>query len=190
MSRSKFLTLVLIFIFAFRIWQTTGCQNFKSYHFNPLSIKINVEEQTGIDVAVDRNISRFFHNKISAGIFELTKSFASIYKSRLLVEILGPVGLILTIFGLYDILKKKKIVGLIHIIVILTSSSTAIFIPNSKTSFYILAFSLYSFSFWGHSWFAKPLILRAFFILLAVLTFWYFLFNWQMPNICDEIYFK
>ena len=188
--RSKVFIIILILIFSFRIWQTTGCRHFSGFQFNPLSIKINVESQTNTDLGLNRNISRFFHNKVSTGLFELTKSYASIYQPRFLLEVLGPLGLILVLFGLLNIFRKKKALGFTHLTFILFTSLITIFRPGPKISFYILASSWYSFSFWGISHFTKSLLLRTLFIFLAFLTLWYFIFSWQMSRVCNQIFFN
>src|SRR3972149_11435702 len=89
MVLTKLLVVILvILIFLFRIWQSSGCREFSGFLFNPLSIKINVESQVASDFSLDRNISRFFHNKLTAGIFELTTSFTSTFDSPYLLQIL------------------------------------------------------------------------------------------------------
>src|SRR3990167_727894 len=174
MVLTKLLVVILvILIFLFRIWQSSGCREFSGFLFNPLSIKINVESQVALDFSLNRNISRFFHNKVTVGVFELTKSLISTFDTRFLLEILGPLGLALVIFGL-----------------ILLVAIFAIFSKNPKVSFYVLAFSWYSFAIRGLDYFwlnAKSLMIL---ITLFFLTFWYFTFSWQMPTICKEIFFR
>ena len=190
MVKSKIFAVILVLIFAFRIWQATGCENFKSFRFNPLSIKINVEEQTSIDVGINRNISRFFHNKISTGFYELTKSYVKIFNPRLLFEILGPIGSVLVILGVANIFKDKVILRLGHFFIVISALLFAILWLNPRVSFYLTAASLFSFTFWGISQVTKTKITGILFIFLVFITFWYFIFSWQMLTVCNQIFFN
>jgi len=191
MVSTKLLVVILvILIFLFRIWQSSGCQQFSGFLFNPLAIKINVESQVAQDFLLNRNISRFFHNKVTVGVFELTKSFVSTFDTRFLLEILGPLGLTLVILVFARIIRKKKTSEITHFGLILMAALLSIFSKNPKVSFYVLAFSWYSFAVRGLDYFwssAKSLMIL---IILFFLTFWYFTFSWQMPTICKQIFFR
>ena len=191
MVLTKLLVVILvILIFLFRIWQSSGCREFSGFLFNPLSIKINVESQVALDFSLNRNISRFFHNKVTVGVFELTKSLISTFDTRFLLEILGPLGLTLVILVLVRIVREKKITEIAHFGLILVVAIFAIFSKNPKVSFYVLAFSWYSFAVRGVNYFwlnARSLMIL---IILFYLSFWYFIFSWQMPSICKEIFFR
>lgn len=182
--------IVLVSLFSFRIWQTTGCKKFLSFYFNPISIKISVETDVNTDLGVDRNISRFFHNKVTGGIFEFSKSLAMTFQPRLLVEFLGPLGLILVVTAFLEVFKKRQHLVKFHFILILIASFIAIFTLSPKASFFVLAISWYSFSLWGIELFIKSRLTKTVFIILAVLSFWYFIFGWQMNTICNEIFFN
>jgi len=191
MAKTKLLVIILvIFIFAFRIWQSTGCQQYSGFLFNPLSIKINVESQVALDPSLNRNISRFFHNKVTIGVFELTKSFVSTFDTRFLSEILGPLGLTLVILVFARIIRKKRISEIAHFGLILMAAIFAIFGKDSKVSFYVLAFSWYSFAVRGLDYFWVNVRSLMILIILFFLTFWYFTFSWQMPTICKQIFFR
>src|SRR3989344_4655906 len=159
MDKIKILFIIVLFsLFSFRGWQTTGCKKFLSFYFNPLSIKVSVETNVNTDLGVDRNISRLFHNKVTVGIFELSKSFASTFQPRFLGEFLGPVGLILVVTAFLEVFKKRKYLAKFHFILILIASFIAIFTLSSKASFFLLVF---------------------FFILfLFILFFFFFFFFW------------
>ena len=190
MVKSKIFAVILVLIFAFRIWQATGCENFKSFQFNPLAIKINVEEQTSIDVGINRNISRFFHNKISTGFYEFAKSYVSIFNPRILSEILGPVGLILLILAAVDIFRERKILMFSHLFIVMSVLLLAILWPNPKILFYMIAVSLFSFTFWGINHATKAKTAGILFFFLVIITFWYFIFDWQMSRVCNQIFFN
>ena len=176
--------------FSFRIWQTTGCKQFSSFYFNPLSIKVSVESNVNTDFGMDRNISRFFHNKATVGIFEFSKNFASAFQPKLLMVILGPVGLILATAAFLKVFEKRRYLPKFHFAVILTTSLIAISTLNSKISFFLLAIFWYSFSLWGIDFFLKTKLAKIVFVLLAFLSLCYFIFDWQMKLICDEIFFN
>lgn len=181
---------LLVFTLSFRIWQTTGCRQFESHYFNPISIKINVESQVGVDVGVNRNIARFFHNKATTGIFEMTKSYISTLEPRFLLEILGPLGAMLVLVSATLALKKRQILTLVHLASLLAASSLLILPKYSKESFYLVALLWYGFSFWGIRYLMETRIKITLFIILVPLTLWYFTFSWQMPMICHEIFFN
>ena len=192
MEKTKKILIVifLIFIYLFRIWQTTGCRQFRGFYFNPLSIKINVESQIGTDININRNVSRFFHNKISAGIHEIVKSYALTLEPRLLLEILGPVGISLVAISIFCVFKNKAMLKFTHLLIVLATSFILILPVPPKTPFYLNAVAWYSFSFWGIGFFLKKGIFQILFITLLMMTFWYFSFSWQIPAICNEIFFN
>jgi len=89
----KLFAIIVIFIFAFRIWQSTGCKDFISLSFDPKIVKISVEEQVSLDQGLSRQTARFFHNKASVGFFELAKFYSKLLEPRLILEVLGPIGI-------------------------------------------------------------------------------------------------
>lgn len=181
--------LILIGLFSLRIWQTTGCQQFSHFRFDPLSVKISVESQVGLD-NTERFISRFFHNKITTGVFEISKSYTLNFDTRFLIEVLGPLGLVLVLLAIYHIFKVKNSLGFIHFSFVLLIPITKILPINSALSYYIFAVNLYGFSLWGldGNILKKQTLLLV--IILIPITLWYFAFSWQMPTICHEIAFN
>ncbi|OGD88718.1 hypothetical protein A3I53_03895 [Candidatus Curtissbacteria bacterium RIFCSPLOWO2_02_FULL_40_13b] len=191
MARTKFvLILLIVLIYAFRLWQTTGCKQFIDYSFIPLSVKINVESQTATDTGINRTVARFFHNKVSVGIYESSKTYLSTFSPKLLFETLGPVGVVLLIFGIYEISQKKSFLGVIHFLGVLTIPLFAIIFSFPKLEFYVLTLSRYSFSLWGINKAAKSTLHVSILLALVYLTFWYFIFNWQMKSVCNNIFFN
>ena len=144
------ITFVLI-TFIFRLWQTTGCQSFLSYWFNPLSIKISVEEQVNSDNNSNRQVSRFFHNKASSGAIEISKSYLNNIEPRHLLEILGPLGILLFLVSIAALVKKPKRLQVVHLIFLLSTMLFSIMSHNAKLVFFINAITLYSFSLWAFS---------------------------------------
>lgn len=193
MAKNKYISLifitVLVAVFSFRLWQTTGCKQFFSFYFNPDSIKIAVESQILEDRSLKRPVSRFFHNKISTGIFEIAKSYSATIDVRFLIAFLGPLGLLLVIIAVAKVVKSPKTrdkLWLLPFLISLILTSSA----NPKNSFYLTAISWYFLSFQGVSFFTKSNILKIIFILLIPATLLYFSFNWQMSSICNEIFFN
>ena len=191
MDKSKFsiflVLVILVALFSFRIWQTTGCRQFKSFYLNPQSVTIKVEEDVGTDRGIDRNISRFFHNKLQTVVIIASHSVSSTIDARMLLEILGPLGLISIIISLYVVIKHKNLIGIFHLIAVLIASAWVIVSTNSKQSFYVYSFGLYSFCFWSAKVLAKKSISV---IILAILTFLFFTLSWQLNSFCHEIFFN
>ena len=107
----KILFFVLAGLFAFRLWQTTGCLKFSDYHFNSLSIKISVEDHVNTDGTLNRQTARFFHNKLITGIYEYSKSYLKLFEPRFLLDILGPLGLVLVILTIFKINNQKFLIS-------------------------------------------------------------------------------
>ena len=192
MTRFSFVTtasILLIFLYGFRLWQTTGCRHFSGFYFNPDSIKINVETNSGLDINQDKTTARIFHNKLSAGTFELTKSYLATFDSRLILAILGPLGVVLVLRSAVALTSSNLPVAL-HLLTIPLTSALALTAIGPRLSFYLAASVWYSFSFWGLAYFAKTSLRFGLFLILMIATIWYFFFNWQMPAICNEIAFN
>lgn len=177
-------------LFAFRIWQTTGCRHFAGFYFNPLTIVINVESQRSLDEDSKNSTPRFFHNKLTAGIFEYTKTYFSAFNPRFLLELLGPVGIVAVFFGVKNVVERRRTFGIFHLILILIASFIATLAISPKTAFFLIAFSWYSFTFQGIANFLTRKTYLAMFILLVPITLWYFFVSWQMPAICHDIFFN
>lgn len=191
MDKSKLniflIAFILVSLFSFRLWQTTGCRQFKSFFLNPESIKIRVEEDVNSDKGVNRSVSRFFHNKIQTAFILAGHSTATTLNSRMLLEILGPLGLLSTIVSLYVIIKKKNLLGVSHLILTPAFLVITILSANSKQGFYVFSLSLYSLSFWSIKTLAKYKILV---LMLAVISFWFFILSWQLASFCHDIFFN
>lgn len=185
-----FLLAILLSIYLFRFWQTTGCLNFVNLRFSPKNIKINVESQVGQDRTERRNLSRFFHNKITASIYEVLKSYSSVFEPRSLFEMLGPIGLLLVIVTVFNIAKSRKKLILWHTILIVLSPVLIILVLSPKIGFWLRSLVWYTFSLWGLIFFSKHWKAIIAFTFFIVLTFFYFSFSWQMKANCHEIFFN
>lgn len=211
-SRFKFflVVLILLFLFSFRLWQTTGCRQFRSFYLNPQAVIIKVEEDVGTDKkdssesslrfssldklgtaglrGIDRNISRFFHNKYQSMFVLTTGSVTSLFATRLLLDLLGPLGLAAFATSVVVTIKTKNLAGLIHLVLIFLAAMFAIFTPQAKQTFYLYSITLYSFSFWSTKLLAKLPILLI--LAFTVVSFWYFSFSWQLEAFCHEVFFN
>jgi len=183
------LVILATLVFSFRIWQSTGCQEFFSFHFNPLIIKINVESQVLLDSALERNISRFFHNKVTVGVFEVTKSFVFTFNPRFLLGILGPAGLVLITLNFYKLFNKRNIINTSLFGLVLAVSFFNIIFTSPKFFFYLAAISWYLFALTAINYLTS-LKSKVILIVLIFLTFWYFIFSWEMNAICQRIFFR
>ena len=177
-------------LFAFRIWQSSGCKSYAGFYFNPIAVRINVEEQRNLDKSTNRTLSKFFHNKASAFFWEVSKSYIFTTNPRFLLEILGPLGLFLAIASFANIVKTPKSKSALLLALIAISSLLLILPIDPKKTFYITAISWYIFSLLSASSFSKSSKLTGLFLLLLFLSFWYFAFSWQMKAICNEIFFN
>lgn len=188
--KTKIFTIsALILLFSFRIWQTSGCISFNSFHINPLTVKIAIESQRLTDDKPNDLTSKFFHNKISTGIFENSKNLITVSSPVLLISILSPIGIFLSIFIFANLKKIKSPLFYLHIAYILISS-ILLTLTSPKIAMYNFALSLYTFTFWSvklTSGRIKPVII---FIILIIISFWYYSLDWQIKSICNEIFFN
>lgn len=180
--------VILIALFTFRLWQTTGCRQFRSFYLNPQAVIIKVEEDVGTDRGIDRNVSRFFHNKYQSMFVLTTGSITSIFAARLLLDLFGPLGLAAFVISVVQVIKTKNLAGLIHLALVFLAAMFAIFTQQAKQTFYLYSIALYSFSFWSAKLLAKLPILLI--LAFAVVSFWYFSFSWQIESFCHEIFFN
>lgn len=179
-----------VLLFTFRLWQTTGCRHFLGFYFNPLSIKINVEEQRGLDNGSNQQFSKFFHNKVSAAVYEISKSYSQTIDPRFLLEILGPVGLVLALISASKVIKKPKSIYTLSLLSVLTASLLFILPIDPKKTFYIVAFTWFGFSLISATSLSKSKLSILLFVVLLLASFWYFALSWQMPRVCNEIFFN
>lgn len=186
----KLYIVIVILLFAIRIWQSSGCKNFLPFKFSPLDVKISVEEQVNLDKDINRQTARFFHNKASTGAFKFAKSYSEVIDTKVLLAILGPLGIILIVLAIVYTAKNLKVTNATHLLLVLASILFANQSANSKFSFFMLTASLYSFSMWGLNVVEKNKYLTIIFPVLVLITLWFFAFDWQMKAICNEIFFN
>lgn len=186
----KLFLLLTIFLFAFRLWQTTGCKKYAGFYFNPISVRINVEEQRNLDLGTSSSMSKLFHNKVSAFFWEASKSYLNTTSPRFLLDILGPLGLFLAISSFSNVVKKPKAIHTLSLILIGIASLLLILPIDPRKTFYVAAISWYSFSLFSTDTLVKSRKSILLFLFLLLVSFWYFAFSWQMKAICNEIFFN
>lgn len=165
--------------------------HFNGFYFNPLSVKINVESQISLDPPSQKAISKIFHNKIVTFPFEVLKSFAKTIDPGFLLGILGPAGFLLLILAPFEIFRgKKRKLGTIHLTLVLAALIFSLGPISPKIAFWVISLSLYTFSFWGISAAVKNKYVSFLFVVLIFYSLWYFAINWQMPTLCNEIFFN
>jgi len=183
------LLALVIFLYSFRLWQTTGCLHFAGFYFNPLSIKIDVEQELSLDQP-ERRMGRVFHNKVIAAPFAISKSYAKVLDPKFLLDLMGLAGVLLLVLAITRIVETRNKKGFFHI----TLQAILIFISlthiSPKTAFWLMSLGFYSLSLWGIRSVSKNKLIPFLFIILILLSLWYFAFNWQMRSICDEIFFN
>lgn len=184
------LAAMLVIIFAFRLWQTTGCREFTDHSFKSISVKLNVESQISVDRELDRNIARIFHNKISVTFYEIGKTYSRNFGPRELNQILGPIGLVSVIVAIAYNAKKRNLKVISASVLVLISATLRISPLDSKISFYIWALTLYLFAFFSVDFWIERNFRIILFLALVLFTFWYFIFSWQLETLCHEIFFN
>ena len=177
-------------LFVFRIWQTTGCRHFSGFYFNPISVRINVEEQRNLDKNSNQLTSKIFHNKITGIINQVSLSYAETLNPRFILEILGPLGLIFALVTFSKVIKKPKSIYTLALIAVSTASLLLILPIDPAKTFYLAASTWYIFSLLSVESFTKSNKTIILFLLLLLASFWYFALSWQMPKICNEIFFN
>jgi hypothetical protein len=154
-----------------------------------LTVKIAVESQRLIDNRPNSFSSKFFHNKITTGIFENSKNYISIFNPVLIISIVGPLGVFLLFNIFLNIKKITNVLFYIHLAYVFISSVLLV-LTSPKIGFYNFAFSLYTFTFWSIKFVSKKTLLIIIFLMLLVISFWYYSLDWQMKPICNEIFFN
>lgn len=189
MKKNSIFILVAITVFGFRLWQQTGCTRFQDFRFHPISIKISAEEGVNIDNFKNKNISRIFHNKLTVGIFELSKSYSALFNPIFLIESLSPLGFVLLLISLSKLKREKSKFYKLHAATVFTVPALSL-IFKPPFGFYMPFLSFSTFSFWSINYFKKDQKLILLFFLIAAVSIWYFFLTWRMPAICNEIHFN
>lgn len=182
------LWVLLLALYGVRFWQTTGCVAFRGHYFNPLAVVIRVETDRKLDDQPAEQ--KVFHNKITATISELTNSYTQVIDPRFIIQLIGPLGLVLFVWALYIVLAKRSRLQLIHLVSIFVVSALALTSFRPEIVFYLLFGFLTSFTFWSLKPIAKSKKQVAIFLLLLLFTLWFFAINWRMDLVCNQMLYK
>jgi hypothetical protein len=186
----KLFIVLTILLFGFRLWQSTGCKNYAWFKFDPITVKIRVEEHVGLDESMPRQLSRFFHNKITTGVFEFAKAFAKPLETKNLISLLGPLGLVLLVSALGVARRTSPFIYRAHALILFATLLAATLLSNARITFYLIALLLYSFSIHGLKIFKNNKLSVTIFLSLFIFSLVYFNLDWQMAEICNEIFFN
>lgn len=183
------LVAILFAVFGFRLWQTTGCKSLNSFHLNLLTVKIRVEEQRNLDLDQNSLESKIINNKITVGIFERAKIIASVFSLNFLISILSPLGLYALIVTLLNINRKTNRLIFLNLAYVVMSAFLLMFL-NPVPAFYNFAFSLFTLSLWSVKFIKVNLMVLAVLAVLFIASLLFYSIDWQMPQICNAIFFN
>ncbi len=177
-------------LFAFRIWQSTGCASFRSFLFDTNSITAGVEASRQYENNPDSLVSKVLHNKFTVTPHEFFLNFSTLLDPRYLLYLIAPLGLIGAVVSVYCIVSQSIKSGLVFLAVLSGALTYATLFNGSKTDMLILCSLWFLLSFWSLSFFAKTKIRFLVLVLLWLYSIWFFFISWQLPLICNEIFFK
>gem|GEM_PF-6297292 len=120
----------------------------------------------------------------------MSKSLVKTIDPRFLQDVLGPAGFLLLILSSVEIFKGRRKLGFIHLSIILSILAFSQTAVSPKITFWLISLSLFSLSLWGIGMVAKNKYTSFFFLILIFYSLWYFAINWQMPTLCNEIFFN
>lgn len=184
------LSMLLTFIFVFRIWQTTGCLSVFNFKFNPSSISTIVESQRLSDTNQSSLTSRIIHNKLTVAPSQLMLSLSSTLTPKFLIDLVGPLVLISALIAIYLIIKTQNKGGLAFLVTLACFQVATTLFINSKPAILILCALWFFLAFWSLDFYVKKTWMVTIFIFLWLYSFWFLFINWQMPQICNEIFFN
>lgn len=194
LTSSKLLKLavgsLLVVLFAFRIWQSSGCVNFRSFAFDKGRITATVESSRQYETNPSGLLSRLEHNKLTVAPYEFGLNLSSLLDPRLILDLVGPAGLAAALIAIYVIVSQRRKTGLIFLAILATAQILITLFTSSKTDMLILCVLWFLLGFWSLNFFTKTKTRLFVFLLLWLYSFWFFFISWQLPQICNEILFK
>lgn len=176
-------------LFVFRIWQSTGCASFRPFLFDNQRITTNVESSRQYENNPDGLISKAVHNKVTAAPYEFLLNLSSLFDPRYLLDLIGPLALIGALISIYCVIAQRLKAGLMFLAVLLIAQVWITLFTSSKTDMLILCLLWFLLSFWSLNFFVKSKKRFSVFVLLWLFSVWFFFISWQLPLICNEIFF-
>lgn len=181
---------LLISLFCFRAWQASGCASVRSFLFNNQRIITNVETSRQYENNPDGIVSKATHNKFTSAPYEFLLNLSALFDPRYLLELVSPVVFIGVLISIYSIVTKRKKVGFVFLAILILAQIRTTLFTISKTDMLILCLLWFLLSFWSLNFFAKSKKRFSVFVLLWLYSVWFFFISWQLPQICNEIFFK
>ena len=105
-------------LFAFRVWQASGCISFKSFLFDNQRITTNVETSRQYEKNPDGLISRATHNKFTAAPYEFGLNISALLGSKYLLDLIGPLGFAAALIAIYYIITQRLKLGFIYLAIL------------------------------------------------------------------------
>lgn len=173
----------------FRVWQSSGCKSFISHKFKTIDIVTAVESQRLYDNNASSLEAKIFNNKLLLAPQVFLLAYLQYFQPQYLLSLIGPLGVVMFFSGIWVVIEKRSKKGLFHLFVVLLTIIFSVYINPKLNNLLVLA-SLESFSFWSVTLFAKNKARLAIFIALFIISLLFFFINWQLPNVCDGIFFK
>ena len=131
-------------LFAFRVWQASGCISFKSFLFDNQRITTNVETSRQYEKNPDGLISRATHNKFTAAPYEFGLNISALLGSKYLLDLIGPLGFAAALIAIYYIITQRLKLGFIYLAILALAQIRATLFTSSKTDMLIFVMFLES----------------------------------------------
>ncbi|MBI3342498.1 hypothetical protein HY024_05230 [Candidatus Curtissbacteria bacterium] len=190
-NKSKLLLFFVLIASAiiFRLWQSTGCTAYLVKQFKLSDVTLSVESERIYEQNPNSIEAKIFNNKLTTAPHLLAEVFTSYFEPRYLLNLIGPIGTITVTIGVWTIIKKRSKKGLFHLAAI---SLVILYLTfqNQKENHLIALISLLSLSAWSKSFFVENKWNITLLIALFIISIWYFMITWHLPQICNEIIFK
>lgn len=177
-------------LFVYRAWQSTGCTNYIPIRFQTQKVKLEVEQERQYDASANSSTARLFHNKVSSSSHQILLSLFSTLEPRYLLSLVGPLGVAGVMFVLYYGISHNRKVTFIALTLFLVAHGLSVLYLNPKTAMLVLSFLWFSALASGSKGLSKTPRLVVTFALLWLYTLWFFTVNWQLGEICNEIFFN
>lgn len=181
---------LLVVLFAFRIWQSSGCLNFRSFVFDSRRITATVESSRQYETNPNGLLSRLEHNKLTVAPYEFGLNLSALLDPRYLLDLIGPAGLAAALIAIYSIVSQRRRAGLLFLAILLTAQILATLFTSSKTDMLILCVLWFLLGFWSLNFWSLTKKRLFVFLLLWLYSLWFFFISWQLPLLCNEILFK
>ncbi len=181
--------LFVVFLTTFRIWQSTGCSGFISHKFKFSDVITTVESQRIYDPNPQSLEAKIFSNKFVVVPRIFLMSYLNYFEPRYLLSLIGPLGLSMLLVSIWVVIQKRIKAGFLHFFAVIAGILFSVYL-TSRFNNLIILLCLESFSIWSVRFFSKNKKRFSVFVILFIVSLWFFFINWQMPGVCNEMFFK